>query len=65
MTLRLREMVEDKEDYFLAANVLERVRKGQEAIHSSAEVRAELGLADTGASESKGSASAATAKFNR
>jgi RHH-type rel operon transcriptional repressor/antitoxin RelB len=44
-------MIEDKEDYFLAAKVLERVRKAQEEIHSSAEVRAELGLADSQPSE--------------
>jgi len=43
----LREMIEDEEDYFLAAKVLERVRKGQEEIHSSAEVRAYLGLDNT------------------
>lgn len=34
------------EDYYLAADVLERVRKGQEKIHSSSEVRASLGLED-------------------
>src|SRR5580693_3396417 len=44
---QLREMFEDLEDYFLAARVLERVRNGEEGIHSSAEMRAELGLADT------------------
>ena len=34
------------EDYYLAAQVLERVRKGQESVHSVAHVRAELGLDD-------------------
>jgi RHH-type transcriptional regulator, rel operon repressor / antitoxin RelB len=46
----LREMIEagldDLEDYYLAADVLERVRKGEEPIHSSAQVRADLGLDD-------------------
>ena len=46
----LREMVErgleDLEDYYLAADVLERVRKGQEQVHSAADVRKELGLDD-------------------
>jgi RHH-type rel operon transcriptional repressor/antitoxin RelB len=36
--------IEEMEDYYLAADVLERVRKGQEQIHSSADVRADLGL---------------------
>jgi RHH-type rel operon transcriptional repressor/antitoxin RelB len=30
--------IEDMEDYYLAADVLERVRKGQEQTHSAAEV---------------------------
>ncbi len=38
--------IEDMEDYYLAADVLERVRKGQEAVHSAAEVRKDLGLDD-------------------
>ena len=38
--------IEDMEDYYLAANVLERVRKGQEQVHSAAQVRSELGLDD-------------------
>ena len=46
----LREIIEhgleDLEDYYLAADVLERVRKGQELVHSAAEVRSDLGLAD-------------------
>jgi RHH-type rel operon transcriptional repressor/antitoxin RelB len=44
----LRELInrgmEDLEDYYLAADVLERVRKGEEDILSSAEVRTSLGL---------------------
>jgi RHH-type rel operon transcriptional repressor/antitoxin RelB len=46
----LRQMIEngldDLEDYYLAADVLERVRKGEEKIHTSAEVRSDLGLDD-------------------
>ena len=38
--------IEELEDYYLAAEVLERVRKGQESVHSAANVRAELGLDD-------------------
>ena len=38
--------IEDMEDYYLAANVLERVRKGQEQVHSAADVRNALGLDD-------------------
>ncbi|MGF1614748.1 MAG: DUF6290 family protein [Gammaproteobacteria bacterium] len=38
--------IEDMEDYYLAADVLERVRKGQEQVHSAAEVRKDLGLED-------------------
>ena len=44
----LREMIErgieDLEDYYLAANALEQVRKGEEPVYSSAQVRKELGL---------------------
>jgi RHH-type transcriptional regulator, rel operon repressor / antitoxin RelB len=36
--------IDDLEDYYLAADVLERIRKGQEATYSSAEVRKDLGL---------------------
>ena len=40
----LREIVErgleDIEDYYLATDVLQRVRKGQEQVHSAADVRA-------------------------
>jgi RHH-type transcriptional regulator, rel operon repressor / antitoxin RelB len=46
----LREIIEqgleDMEDYYLAADVLESVRKGQEPVHSAANVRADLGLED-------------------
>jgi RHH-type rel operon transcriptional repressor/antitoxin RelB len=38
--------MEDLEDYYLAAEVLERVRKGQEQTHSAEDVRKELGLND-------------------
>ena len=38
--------IEEMEDYYLAAEALERVRKGQESVHSAANVRAELGLDD-------------------
>jgi RHH-type rel operon transcriptional repressor/antitoxin RelB len=36
--------IEDMEDYYLGANVLERVRKGEEQVHSAADVRRDLGL---------------------
>lgn len=46
----LREIIElgiaDMEDYYLAAEVLERVRKGQEPLHSAADLRKDLGLDD-------------------
>ena len=46
----LRELIEqgleDMEDYYLASEVLERVRKGQERLHSAADVRKDLGLDD-------------------
>lgn len=46
----LRELIErglaDLEDYYLAADVLERVRKGSERVYSTAEVRDALGLDD-------------------
>ena len=46
----LREMIElgleEMEDYYLAADVLERVRKGQEQLHSAADVRQDLRLDD-------------------
>jgi RHH-type rel operon transcriptional repressor/antitoxin RelB len=34
--------LDDARDYYLASDVLKRVRKGEEEIHSSADVRAEL-----------------------
>ena len=44
----LREIIdrglEDIEDYYLAADVLERIRKGQERTYGAADVRRELGL---------------------
>jgi RHH-type transcriptional regulator, rel operon repressor / antitoxin RelB len=46
----LRQMIEsgldDLEDYYLAAEVLERVRRGKEKTESSANLRASLGLED-------------------
>ena len=46
----LRELVErgleDLEDYYLAADVLERFRSGEEKTHSAADVRVALGLDD-------------------
>jgi RHH-type rel operon transcriptional repressor/antitoxin RelB len=38
--------LEELEDYYLAAEVLERVRKGQEPVYSTEEVRKDLGLVD-------------------
>lgn len=38
--------LEEAEDYYLAAQVLERVRRGEEPIHSAADVRKDLGLDD-------------------
>ena len=46
----LREIIdrglEDIEDYYLAADVLERIRKGREQVHAAADVRKDLGLGD-------------------
>ncbi len=46
----LREMIEggigEIEDYYLAADALERVRKGTERVYSAAEVKNDLGLDD-------------------
>lgn len=46
----LREIIEkgldDMEDYYLAAGVLERVRKGEERVYSLDEVEKSLGLED-------------------
>ncbi|MET0264204.1 MAG: CopG family transcriptional regulator [Duganella sp.] len=38
--------IEHMEDYYLAAEVLERVRKGQEQVHSAADLRKDLRLGD-------------------
>lgn len=44
----LREIIErgleEMEDYYLAINVLERIRKGLEKAHATADVRKDLGL---------------------
>ncbi|MBU6369264.1 MAG: CopG family transcriptional regulator [Burkholderiales bacterium] len=44
----LREMIEqgieEKEDYYLAADVLARVRDRKELVHSAADVRRDLGM---------------------
>lgn len=46
----LREIIErgldEMEDYYLAADILERVRKGEERVLALAEVERDLGLAD-------------------
>ena len=46
----LREIIErgleDMEDYYLAADVIERVRKGQEKVYTAAEVKKALDLDD-------------------
>ncbi len=46
----LRELVtnglEDLEDFYLASVTMERVRKGQELVHSLEDVERQLGLAD-------------------
>lgn len=34
--------IEDLEDYYLAAEVMERIRQGQEQVHSAADVRKDL-----------------------
>ena len=38
--------IEEMEDYYLAADVLERVRKGEEPVQSLDEVERDLGLTD-------------------
>lgn len=38
--------LEDLEDFYLADATLERIRKGEETIHSAAQVRADHGLGD-------------------
>ncbi len=44
----LRELIQngldDLEDYYLAAQTMERIRKGEEKIYSAEEVRGDLGL---------------------
>jgi RHH-type rel operon transcriptional repressor/antitoxin RelB len=44
----LREVIqrglEDLEDYYLATEVLEKARKGEEVFHSSTQIRKDLGL---------------------
>ena len=46
----LREIIErgldDAEDYYLAAEVLQRIRKGDESVHAADDVRRDLGLDD-------------------
>ena len=46
----LREIIDrgldDIEDYYLAADILERVRRDREDVHSAGEVRSELGMED-------------------
>lgn len=46
----LRELIEqgldDLEDYYLAIDVLERIRKGEEPVYSLEEVKSHLGLDD-------------------
>ena len=47
-TFYLREIVDrgldEIEDYYLAADVLERIRKGQERVYAASDVRNSLGL---------------------
>ena len=47
----LREIIEngltEMENYYLAADTLKRVHKGQEKVHSAAKVRKDLGLDDS------------------
>jgi RHH-type rel operon transcriptional repressor/antitoxin RelB len=42
----IRQGLEDIEDYNLAAEIAKRVRNGEEAVYSLAEVRKDLGLDD-------------------
>ena len=42
----IKQGIEDMEDYYLAAEVLERIRKGQEKVHSAADLRKDLDLGD-------------------
>jgi RHH-type rel operon transcriptional repressor/antitoxin RelB len=38
--------LEDMEDYYAAVEISERIRRGEEKVYSSAEIRRELGLDD-------------------
>ena len=38
--------IDDMEDYYLGAEVLERVRKGEEQVFTADEIRRDLGLED-------------------
>ena len=38
--------IEEMDDYYFPADVLDRIRKGQEQVHSAADVRKDLGLDD-------------------
>lgn len=38
--------IDDVEDYYLASEVLERIRNRQESVHTAAKVRRDLGLDD-------------------
>ena len=38
--------LDEIEDYYLASDVLERIRKGQERVYAAADVREKLGLDD-------------------
>lgn len=38
--------LEDLEDYYMAAETVTRIRRGEEAVHSSEDVRKSLGLGD-------------------
>jgi RHH-type rel operon transcriptional repressor/antitoxin RelB len=40
----IQEGISEMEQYYLAADTLKRVRKGQEKVHSAASVRKDLGL---------------------
>lgn len=42
----IRQGIEDVEDYYLAEQVMQRVRRGEEKVYSAEEVRRELGLDD-------------------
>ena len=42
----LMHQIDDIEDYYLGMETLERIRKGEERVYSSAEARRELGLDD-------------------